>query len=165
MRPDVVHAFDRMAAAARRDGIYLIVVSGYRSDAEQAKLFAAQPAPQLSRVLGALTSTRRIPLPRRSRLALGARSRAGAHGAGGCGPAARARRRRGGRRRAARLTPRERRCLALVAAGAPNRGVRAPALHGGEDRGRARVADLAKLDVRSRTEAGARRPPARARRG
>ena len=44
MRPDVAQAFDRMAAAARRDGIYLLVVSGYRSDAEQAKLFAAQPA-------------------------------------------------------------------------------------------------------------------------
>src|SRR4051794_36447686 len=46
MRPDVAQAFDRMAAAARRDGIYLIVVSGYRSDAEQAKLFAAHPDPK-----------------------------------------------------------------------------------------------------------------------
>jgi soluble lytic murein transglycosylase-like protein len=35
-----------MAAAARRDGVYLIVVSGYRSDAEQAKLFAAHPDPK-----------------------------------------------------------------------------------------------------------------------
>jgi LAS superfamily LD-carboxypeptidase LdcB len=51
-----------MAAAARHDDIYLIVVSGYRSDAEQAKLFAAQPAPQLLCVLGALASTRRIAL-------------------------------------------------------------------------------------------------------
>jgi hypothetical protein len=46
MRPDVARAFDRMAAAARRDGIYLIVVSGYRSDAEQARLFAAHPDPK-----------------------------------------------------------------------------------------------------------------------
>jgi hypothetical protein len=51
MRPDVARAFDRMAAAARRDGIYLIVTSGYRSDSEQARLFAAQPAPQLFRLL------------------------------------------------------------------------------------------------------------------
>jgi hypothetical protein len=46
MRPDVARAFDRMAAAARRDGVYLIVISGYRSDAEQAKLFAAHPDPK-----------------------------------------------------------------------------------------------------------------------
>jgi Transglycosylase SLT domain/D-alanyl-D-alanine carboxypeptidase len=46
MRPDTALAFDRMAAAARRDGIYLIVISGYRSDAEQAKLFAAHPDPK-----------------------------------------------------------------------------------------------------------------------
>jgi len=32
-----------MAAAARRAGVYLIVVSGYRSDAEQARLFAPSP--------------------------------------------------------------------------------------------------------------------------
>ncbi len=46
MRPDVARAFDRMAAAARRDGLYLIVTSGYRSDAEQARLFAAHPDPK-----------------------------------------------------------------------------------------------------------------------
>jgi D-alanyl-D-alanine carboxypeptidase/Putative Flp pilus-assembly TadE/G-like len=47
MRPDVALAFDRLAAAARREaGIALIVVSGYRSDAEQAKLFAAHPDPK-----------------------------------------------------------------------------------------------------------------------
>src|SRR5256885_1382112 len=46
MRPDVALAFDRMAAAAARDGISLIVVSGYRSDAEQARLFAAHPDPK-----------------------------------------------------------------------------------------------------------------------
>jgi hypothetical protein len=48
MRPDVALAFDRMAAAARRDaGLFLIVSSGYRSDAEQARLVAAQPNPHL----------------------------------------------------------------------------------------------------------------------
>jgi soluble lytic murein transglycosylase-like protein len=46
MRPDVAMAFDRMAAAARADGIALIVVSGFRSDAEQAALFAANPDPR-----------------------------------------------------------------------------------------------------------------------
>jgi hypothetical protein len=45
MRPDVAAAFDRMALAARADGIVLIVVSGFRSDAEQAALFAAHPDP------------------------------------------------------------------------------------------------------------------------
>lgn len=46
MRPDVAVAFDRMAAAARQDGVALVVVSGYRSDAEQAVLFAANPDPR-----------------------------------------------------------------------------------------------------------------------
>jgi soluble lytic murein transglycosylase-like protein len=46
MRPDVAVAFDRMAAAASADGIGLIVVSGFRSDAEQAQLFAANPDPR-----------------------------------------------------------------------------------------------------------------------
>jgi Transglycosylase SLT domain/D-alanyl-D-alanine carboxypeptidase len=45
MRPDVAAAYDRMAAAARGDGIVLTVVSGFRSDAEQAELFAAHPDP------------------------------------------------------------------------------------------------------------------------
>lgn len=45
MRPDVAAAFDRMAAAAGADGIGLTVVSGFRSDAEQAALFAAHPDP------------------------------------------------------------------------------------------------------------------------
>lgn len=45
MRPDVAEAFDRMAAAAQADGLDLIVVSGFRSDAEQAELFAAHPDP------------------------------------------------------------------------------------------------------------------------
>jgi hypothetical protein len=45
MRPDVAAAYDRMAATARGDGIVLIVVSGFRSDAEQAELFAAHPDP------------------------------------------------------------------------------------------------------------------------
>jgi hypothetical protein len=46
MRPDVARAFDRMAAAAHADGVNLIVTSGFRSDAEQAKLFAAHPDPK-----------------------------------------------------------------------------------------------------------------------
>ncbi len=46
MRPDVAAAYDRMAAAARADGITLVVVSGFRSDAEQARLFAEHPDPK-----------------------------------------------------------------------------------------------------------------------
>ncbi len=46
MRPDVAAAFDRMAAAAARSGVSLIVNSAFRSDAEQAALFAAHPDPQ-----------------------------------------------------------------------------------------------------------------------
>lgn len=46
MRPDVAAAFDRMEAAARRDGVALLVTSGYRSDAEQAKLFEQHPDPR-----------------------------------------------------------------------------------------------------------------------
>jgi Transglycosylase SLT domain/D-alanyl-D-alanine carboxypeptidase len=45
MRPDVAAAFDRMSAAAARAGISLIVNSAFRSDAEQAALFAAHPDP------------------------------------------------------------------------------------------------------------------------
>jgi hypothetical protein len=46
MRPDVAAAFDRMAAAAAADGVALVVNSGFRSDAEQAALFAANPDPR-----------------------------------------------------------------------------------------------------------------------
>jgi hypothetical protein len=46
MRPDVALAFDRLADAAARDGISLIVVSAFRSNAEQARLFAAHPDPK-----------------------------------------------------------------------------------------------------------------------
>lgn len=46
MRPDVAVAFDRLAAAAAADGITLIVSSGYRTNAEQAVLFAAHPDPR-----------------------------------------------------------------------------------------------------------------------
>jgi hypothetical protein len=46
MRPDVAAAYDRMAAAARADGLALLVVSGFRSDAEQAALYAAHPDPK-----------------------------------------------------------------------------------------------------------------------
>jgi Transglycosylase SLT domain/D-alanyl-D-alanine carboxypeptidase/Putative Flp pilus-assembly TadE/G-like len=46
MRPDVAQAFDRMAAAAHADGVDLIINSAFRSDAEQARLFAAHPDPK-----------------------------------------------------------------------------------------------------------------------
>jgi hypothetical protein len=46
MRPDVALAFDRMEAAARADGIALSITSAYRSDAEQAVLFARHPDPK-----------------------------------------------------------------------------------------------------------------------
>ena len=46
MRPDVAAAYDRMAAAARHAGLDLLVVSGFRSDAEQARLFAQHPDPR-----------------------------------------------------------------------------------------------------------------------
>jgi hypothetical protein len=46
MRPDVARALDRMAAAARADGVALVVVSGFRTNAEQAALFARHPDPQ-----------------------------------------------------------------------------------------------------------------------
>jgi Transglycosylase SLT domain/D-alanyl-D-alanine carboxypeptidase/Putative Flp pilus-assembly TadE/G-like len=45
MRPDVAAAYDQMAAAAHSAGLTLMVVSGFRSDAEQAELFAAHPDP------------------------------------------------------------------------------------------------------------------------
>jgi hypothetical protein len=45
IRPDAAAAYDQMAAAARADGVVLTVVSGFRSDAEQAELFAAHPDP------------------------------------------------------------------------------------------------------------------------
>jgi hypothetical protein len=48
MRPDVALAFDRLAAAARDEaGLFISISSGFRSDAEQAALFAAQPTPYL----------------------------------------------------------------------------------------------------------------------
>lgn len=46
MRPDVAMAFDRMATAARGAGISLAINSAFRSDAEQARLFAAHPDPK-----------------------------------------------------------------------------------------------------------------------
>jgi hypothetical protein len=45
MRPDVGVAFDRMSAAALEAGFALVVNSAFRSDAEQAALFAAHPDP------------------------------------------------------------------------------------------------------------------------
>ena len=46
MRPDVAAAFDRMSAAAAAAGYTLYVNSGFRSDAEQAVLWAANPDPR-----------------------------------------------------------------------------------------------------------------------
>jgi hypothetical protein len=46
MRPDVAAAFDRLSAAAGRAGLSLIVNSGFRSDAQQARLYAANPDPR-----------------------------------------------------------------------------------------------------------------------
>jgi hypothetical protein len=46
MRPDVAQAFDRLERAAREDGVALLITSAFRSDAEQAALFAAHPDPK-----------------------------------------------------------------------------------------------------------------------
>jgi soluble lytic murein transglycosylase-like protein len=46
MRPDVAQAFDRMEAAARAAGVALVIASGFRSNAEQAALFAQRPDPK-----------------------------------------------------------------------------------------------------------------------
>jgi hypothetical protein len=47
IRPDVAAAFDRLAAAARGTGHSLAINSAFRSDAEQARLFAANPDPRM----------------------------------------------------------------------------------------------------------------------
>lgn len=46
MRPDVALAYDRLARAARAGGHELVVVSGFRSSGEQARLWAAHPDPR-----------------------------------------------------------------------------------------------------------------------
>jgi transglycosylase-like protein with SLT domain/D-alanyl-D-alanine carboxypeptidase-like protein/putative Flp pilus-assembly TadE/G-like protein len=46
MRPDTALAFDRMARSAAAAGINLVVVSAFRSNAEQAALFARHPDPR-----------------------------------------------------------------------------------------------------------------------
>ena len=46
MRPDVARAFDRLEAAARAEGVELLITSAFRSDAEQAVLWARNPDPQ-----------------------------------------------------------------------------------------------------------------------
>jgi hypothetical protein len=46
MRPDTASAFDRLSAAARAVGVFISISSGFRSDAEQAKLFATHPDPK-----------------------------------------------------------------------------------------------------------------------
>ncbi len=45
MRPDIAVAFDAMSAAAAGAGVTLSISSAFRSDAEQAALFAANPDP------------------------------------------------------------------------------------------------------------------------
>ncbi len=71
MRPDVAAAFDRMAAAARAAGVSLVVNSAFRSDAEQAALFAAHPDPTLGGAAGPLAA----PLRDRARPRAGIRLR------------------------------------------------------------------------------------------
>jgi hypothetical protein len=44
--PPVIAAFDLMDAAAQAEGVDLVVTSGFRTDAEQAILFAAHPDPR-----------------------------------------------------------------------------------------------------------------------
>ena len=46
MRPDTAAAFDRLSTAAAKAGVVLSITSGFRSDAEQARLFAAHPDPR-----------------------------------------------------------------------------------------------------------------------
>jgi hypothetical protein len=46
MRPDVARAFDRLERAAHADGVALLIISGFRSDAEQAVLYARHPDPR-----------------------------------------------------------------------------------------------------------------------
>jgi soluble lytic murein transglycosylase-like protein len=46
MRPDTAAAFDRLSLAARKAGFAISISSAFRSDAEQAKLFAAHPDPK-----------------------------------------------------------------------------------------------------------------------
>ena len=46
MRPDVAQAFDRMERAARADGVTLLITSAFRTDAEQAVLWARHPDPK-----------------------------------------------------------------------------------------------------------------------
>jgi soluble lytic murein transglycosylase-like protein len=46
MRPETAAAFDRLNEAARTAGVLLTITSAYRSDAEQARLFAAHPDPR-----------------------------------------------------------------------------------------------------------------------
>ena len=46
MRPDVAAAFDRLQAAAKADGVALVIDSAYRSDAEQAILWRDHPDPK-----------------------------------------------------------------------------------------------------------------------
>ncbi|MBI5310404.1 MAG: transglycosylase SLT domain-containing protein [Actinobacteria bacterium] len=46
MRPDVATAFDRLQSSARASGHSLLIASAFRSDAEQARIFAQRPDPK-----------------------------------------------------------------------------------------------------------------------
>ena len=46
MRPDVTTAFDRLSGAATAAGVTVVINSAFRSDAQQASLFAANPDPR-----------------------------------------------------------------------------------------------------------------------
>ena len=70
MRPDVARAFDRMAAAAAADGVALLITSAFRSDAEQAVLFARAPGPEVGRAAGHVAAPARHRARPRARLRL-----------------------------------------------------------------------------------------------
>ena len=79
MRPDVARALDRVAAGARADGAGLLIVSAFRSDAEQAVLFASPRTRSRSRPPGRSLhrdATEPDPCPRSAHGWLGARRRA-----------------------------------------------------------------------------------------
>ena len=67
MRPDVALAFDRMEAAVRADGVALLINSGFRSDAEQAILFARHPDPKWVARPGTAAPQRHRARPRAAR--------------------------------------------------------------------------------------------------
>jgi hypothetical protein len=67
-------AFDRMAAAASADGVQLLISQRFRSDAEQARLFARASRPEVGRAAGHVAA----PLRHRARPRAGVRLRVAA---------------------------------------------------------------------------------------